>query len=444
MLLHPSTKLVFQTSGPYSHFFGYYDKSPLDSSGRYLLTHRVNFDGRDVTGDDNAVIGYWNIETGVFTELGCTRAFNWQQGAMLQWLPPDYSSRVIYNDRESDRFISVIVDIASKQKQIIPFPIYTVHPSGEFALGVNFERLYFCRKGYCYEGVVKTKWDCPLHEEDGIFRIDLITGETRLLVSTRQVVDMAPVPEIKQGYNWLSHCMWNRSGSRFSFLHRWNDVSQWIAPKGDSLNLAEQPFATRLLTADVTGSNIYLFPDTKFYSHMGWQSDTDFTIWGRQKDVSKNVLVKAHHTVYQKNSPGINFILSIYRGLKRRMSLGNLFYKMLIDSPAYLKMRDCSDQIEILGKGTLKEDGHNTWSPDKRFMLTDTYPDPGNRQHLLLYDLHSDRVTELGHFYAPYVRGYRCDLHPRWDHSGNYIIIDSAHENGKRQTYVFEVTFSDI
>ncbi len=443
-------KIVFQTTGPQSHFFGFYDVSPLDETGRRLLVHRVNFDGRYITKDDKATIGYWDIETGAFTELGVTKAFNWQQGARLQWLPPDYSSRIIYNDREADRFVSVIVDVKSGRRRVIPFPIYAVHPSGEFALGINYERLYFCYKGYCYQGVVNPKWNCAIHEDDGIFRVDLGTGEVDLLVSTRQVADVSPLPEMENGDNWLLHCMWNPSGTRFAFFHRWIDPGQWLYdPDVDLKPLLiggaseageiERPTATRLLTASADGTDIYLFPDSKFYSHMGWKSDTEFTVWGRRKDVHTNPLVKAHRAGHYRESAVLRMALSAYRWFKKRVPIRGRVYKALVDSGAFLQMRDCSDRVEVLGKGVLDEDGHESWHPSGRFMLVDTYPNEERYQRLLLYEAGTDQVKELGRFFAPHTRGYRCDLHPRWDRCGRQIIIDSAHEGGNRQMYVFEL-----
>ncbi len=34
------------TRGPKHHWFGYYDKSPVDRTGRYLLAHESDFAGR--------------------------------------------------------------------------------------------------------------------------------------------------------------------------------------------------------------------------------------------------------------------------------------------------------------------------------------------------------------------------------------------------------------
>ena len=48
-------------------------------------------------------------------DLGTTRAWNWQQGCMLQWLPGS-NSKVIWNDREGNRFVSRILDVHSRER----------------------------------------------------------------------------------------------------------------------------------------------------------------------------------------------------------------------------------------------------------------------------------------------------------------------------------------
>lgn len=80
-------------------------------------------------------------------------------------------------------------------------------------------------------------------------------------------------------------------------------------------------------------------------------------------------------------------------------------------------------------------DGHCSLSPDERFILTDTYPINGlktvyleERDGTQQWQLARVGLTERGPAPA------RCDLHPRWDRQGKYIIFDSTHE-GKRHVY---------
>ncbi|MYD93925.1 MAG: hypothetical protein F4Y02_09575, partial [Chloroflexi bacterium] len=102
------------TSGPASHFFGYYDMPSWDLSGRYLLTQRVNLDVEIPSADDNATIGTVDLEDACrFREISTTRTWSWQQGAMLHWLPRHGPTTIVYNDNDGDRYLARVTDIGS-------------------------------------------------------------------------------------------------------------------------------------------------------------------------------------------------------------------------------------------------------------------------------------------------------------------------------------------
>ena len=87
-------------------------------------------------------------------------------------------------------------------------------------------------------------------------------------------------------------------------------------------------------------------------------------------------------------------------------------------------------------------DGHCSFSPDRKWILTDTYPDKEeSKRTLILYNVEEGRRVDIGRFYAPpEIWGdIRCDLHPRWDRDGKSVTIDSAHE-GHRQIYMLDVS----
>ncbi|MCK5345859.1 MAG: hypothetical protein KAR20_20760, partial [Candidatus Heimdallarchaeota archaeon] len=221
--LYNNFKIYFETPNDgFSYFFGYYDKSPLNKSNTKLLTHRVSFDGRDVRDGDFAEVGYFDISTKQFHAIDKTLAWNWQQGSQLQWMPPVFEDEVIYNSVQDEKFVSIRYNIRTKEKRIIPFPIYVVHPNGKEALAVNYERHYWCRPGYNYQNIKNSKWDVPIHPDDGIFHVDLETGDVKLIIRTQDVVDMAPNEEILSSNNWLEHMMYNPHGDRFLFFHRWH------------------------------------------------------------------------------------------------------------------------------------------------------------------------------------------------------------------------------
>ena len=96
---------------------------------------------------------------------------------------------------------------------------------------------------------------------------------------------------------------------------------------------------------------------------------------------------------------------------------------------------------EIIGKDFLKEDGHMSYHKDKKWLLTDTYPDEHYMRTLKLYSCDQDQEMVLGKFHAPPdLKGeLRCDLHPCWSRDYRQVAIDSIHENGNRQVYIIDV-----
>ena len=95
-----------------------------------------------------------------------------------------------------------------------------------------------------------------------------------------------------------------------------------------------------------------------------------------------------------------------------------------------------------LGNGLLDHDGHGTFSPDGKWMVTDTYPSKGLReQKIYLMDMATQSVLPLGRFVQPeeYTKGkgyWRCDIHCRWSPKGDMIGFNST-QNGSRQVYIF-------
>ena len=82
-----------------------------------------------------------------------------------------------------------------------------------------------------------------------------------------------------------------------------------------------------------------------------------------------------------------------------------------------------------------------TYSPNGRWLLSDTYPDArSDERYLFIYDVENDRRYNIGCFYTPPDLGKhnRCDLHPRWNRDGTRVCIDSVHQ-GSRQLYILDV-----
>ena len=69
-----------------NHFFGYYDKSPLNYPKKFLLSHEVASLGKKLNKNDEARICLTNLENRSIRYIETSKAWNYQQGSQLQWL----------------------------------------------------------------------------------------------------------------------------------------------------------------------------------------------------------------------------------------------------------------------------------------------------------------------------------------------------------------------
>lgn len=377
------------TRGPKFHWFGYYDKDQFDSTGRFVLGMEVDFEHRSPTADDVIKVGMIDLQDGdKWIELGETRAWNWQQGCMLQWVPGT-AGTVLWNDREDGRYVCRILEVQSGKKRTLQHPIYTLSPDGKTGLAPDFRRLNDCRPGYGYAGLPDPNRDVLAPDDAGIWRVDLVTGEQRLLLTFARI---AAIPwEAEGGYgerpkSWFNHLLFNQDGSRFIFLHRWRPVA--ANPRG--------AFQTRMFTANVDGGDLYVIDPSGFSSHFVWRDPT-------------HVFLFTYHPSHQQR-----------------------FYLF----------KDKTREVQAVGPDVMIANGHNTYLPgtDNAWVLNDTYPDKANLQHPYLYHVPSNRRVPLGHFESkpPYRGEWRCDTHPRSSRDGHWACIDSPHAGG-RQMYLLDL-----
>ena len=370
------------TSGPNHHFFGYYDKFPWDATGRYVLALETTFIDRPPTASDEVVVGMVDLhEGGKWIPLDTALAWNWQQGTMLQWMPTAPDRLIIYNKREGDRFVSCVRDVHTGEARMLPRPIYAVSPGGRKAVSVNFSRIHAMRPGYGYAGPPDPWQDEIAPGEDGIHIMDLETGEQRLIVSLAQIAELAPRNSMKEAKSYFNHLQFCRDGSRFLFLHRWGVRNGWRL--------------TRLLTSDPEGAELCCVEDSGLVSHFDWRD--------------------ARHIIAWAGHDGV----------------GNFYYLY----------EDLTKEWEVIGRDVLTCDGHCSYSPDTRWILTDTYPGEDQKRALILFRPEDGLRVDIGRFHSPpEVSGeIRCDLHPRWNRDGTQVCFDSVHE-GSRQMYVVDVS----
>lgn len=402
------------------YFFGYYDKQPWDLSGQRILAHRTAFLDRFPKPVDRAEIGYIDLQgEREFIKFAETTAWNWQQGAQLQWLPNGQSDgeQILFNDRREGRLVTVILDPESCHERIIDAPIYTVSSSGRYALSLNYARLFDMRMDYGIAGLEDRGRNVACPEDDGIYRVDLDSGATELIVSIADVARVERSPLGTKAKHWVNHVMFSPSGGRFCFLHRF-----W---RTDGI------MHSRLFTADAIGGHLRLLFEG-LVSHYCWKDETTILAWaGRRKILGGGGKGGVLTTTARRCLKPIYYAMGKPRILMQKL-VGDSYY-LIEDAPA--------GTAERLAYGHLTTDGHCTISPDGRWVLTDGYTDSQNRLPLFLHNLETAATVEVGRFPTPKdLDGpLRVDLHPRFNRDGTKVCVDSAMD-GTRQMYVIDVS----
>lgn len=370
----------------HEYFFGYYDKSPWDISDRYMLCMRANDTWSDVSPRETAdilIIDTQKSESDPerVKKIADTRAWNVQQSCMLQWLGPDYCSRILYNDFRNGKYVSVILTLSSMEEKVIPAAVYSVSSDGKFALTLDFSRLYELRPGYGYYNVPEVTKGVALPDSTAIWKVDLESGEISDVMKYTDFANFQPRPEMqkKGSVHKVNHIMLSPNGKRFMVLYRW---------------FCGQRKYTRLVTCNADGTDMYVLSDDEMVSHCFWKNNSTILAFENKK----------------KTGPG------------------------------YYLMKDKTDKY-IHCWPQFSNDGHPSYSPDGSLIVTDSYPDRARVASINLMDGNERKKqnTTIARVFAPfkYDNDNRCDLHPRWNHSGDKICFDSVFE-GHRGLYIVE------
>lgn len=358
-------------------FFGFHDKCPWSLDQRMLLAHRYSIPLRMPKPDDTIEVGYFSgRDFKVFTSLGVTSAWNWHQGSMLQWLGE--SNNIVFNDFDGSHHIARIVNKKGENLGTLTMPVAAVSPNGKMALSYNFARLSTVPQAYGYANGEDSEHDKLIPSKDGLYLIDVSTGNVRNLFSIHDVAKIEPEPSMEGAFHYLTHCQFSPSGERFKFFHRWvhNRNFQW----------------TRMISSDLKGNDVFVFPTSGMVSHVAWRDDNHILAYARTK------------------------------------KFGDKYYLFT----------DKTDEYSIIGKESFNSDGHPSFSKDGRWIITDTYPDRFRMRYLVLYDTKEKKRYNLARLYSPSIYSgdkfedlYMCDLHPRWSRDDTMVCFDSAHM-GKR------------
>jgi hypothetical protein len=387
LILHKKTykkntvcKLTPYTGGNET-FFGYYDKTPINSNERYILYHSTGCTTKHKPDPSKPVeIIVQDPKSDEIVLRIPSFAYNWQQGCRTQWLDADH---FIFNDFDVShkKYISRVWSVSNlKEKQVFDYPVQDAYYTDYF-LSLNYQRLMTLRPDYGYSNLPGlNKTELSNTDQDGIWKIDYRTGKGVLLVSLTAMSAVQPNKHMKDAIHKVNHVMISPSGKQFIFLHRYYIGKRRI---------------DRLLLADSTTAKLSLLADYGMISHCFWADNKT--------------------------------ILSYFRGPDKKDA-----YR-LIDTETGIFTMVVDERLEQYGDG--HPHVHGDW------FVTDTYPDKARMQHLILANRKTREVKELGEFFhgLQYSGETRCDLHPRFSPDGRAVFFDSVF-SGKRQFYRMDIS----
>lgn len=381
------------THGPENHFFGYIGHAgtiPWNGTGRYVVCLRTTFQDHMPGRGESADVCLIDTEENFRVEkIDETAGWNPQQGTMFYWNPRAPDTQLIFNDADEDgRVFTVLFDIEERERireyryPDGPFANSGVAQGGGWFCGLNYARMARLRRVTGYVGTRDWTEGIDHPEDDGIFRVDIESGERSLIVSFAQLAEAVeqtrdePVPAL-----FINHTLCNRSDDRIYFFAR----AGWDGNPGKKVN---QPFTVR-----PDGSGLTL--QTGFVGgHPEWEAnDTTRIIGGHDGNL---VLYDTdHHEI-----------------------VGRIATPEIIPKPGGDTALSPDGTRTVTGYGT---DGHyNEWVVYRR---TD-----GAWARTPRFDQH------------PYVKGdLRSDPAPLWNRDGTQILFPSIVEDGTRQLHLITI-----
>jgi hypothetical protein len=408
------SELVVLTSGR-SHFFGFHDLTPWNVATEEMVCLRTDTPEDHIpTHADVAEVVVIDEATRRETVVGVTHAWNWQKGARQRWLPALGRRVVAFNAENATGFECRIVDLDEATTRALPQPLYDICDHAGFGLALNFSKLVRCQPGYGYDHpTLSSSLPAPSCNQDGIFRVDLATGEVKLVLSIADFLKMRGL-EADLGEHYFTHIQISPDGKRFVFMHR------CFLKSGGLVN--------HFVVANTDGSNMRVLLDDKM-SHFDWRDNDRVLVWCRKNTAIKKL----------KESKLLAVARTLYR-LSRKIRLNAV--RQGIYNESFREIDVNTGESVAVGKGVLPEDGHPQVNPCNRDLwINDTYPNSDCDMTLMLYHQPTNRRLDLVKLKTqPGLKetGWRCDFHPRWHPAGMRVCFDSAHA-GRRQLCVLDV-----
>ncbi len=414
----------------------FFDTSPFSPSGRYLACFRLPFEDRLPGPGDAGEVVLVDLHEGTERVVATTRGFETQMGANVNW--GDSDDALIFNDVDTDTWTPRVVKLDPHTGRSVRWPggVYQVSPDGRTAAAASMEKMRRTQFGY---GVLVpdeySRRNVGAVDDDGLFFVDLDTGERRLVLSLAEAAKAIPElrrlsrRDLEEWEIYGFHSKWSTDGERLIFTvrryrHGGQDRFDAFSRKG-----TESEVRFDVLTLRPDGTEVHDAVPAELWEHGG------------------------HHINFFPDGERLSMNLGYLRGGRGR---GLDLVQVDIDGGNLRKITDAVDGS-----------GHPTVHPDGRHLLTDTYfherwADPANGTTPLRWiDLAPAPAPESGGGSGDDGRGegeatereivrmvtkppyqpdgaLRIDPHPAWDRGWGWVAFN-ANVGGTRRVMVADM-----
>jgi hypothetical protein len=379
------------TSGSKHHLFGYIGQCltiPWNASEKYILGMEIDFIDRMPRASDAATIMLVDTQNkNAITHIESTHAWNQQQGTMFYWNPLAAETQFFFNDRDvaTGKVFTVLYDVAARKRvkefrfDDTPIGNGGVAPTGHAFAAINYGRLARLRPVTGYPGALDFSKSSLAPANDGIFLVDIASGNKRLLVSFEQLENLLKSNGKYSAHTglFINHTLWNRSGNMLYFFVRAN----WDVGSGTKISV---PCTIRADGTDLT------YHGKSLGGHPEW-GEGDVLI-GRSGD---------KQVVYDVNTKSI--------------------------------VRQLGDPVVFPDP-----EGDVALSPDGKWFVNGHKS--GTNNYYTFYNMADGSwVRSEGLYKGTFSGDIRIDPAPRWNRGGNAILVPGITPENTRQMFVIRM-----
>ena len=338
-----------------NHFFGYYDKSPMSPSKKYLLSHEVESFGKKIDKIDKAKICFTQLDNKKINYIENTYSWNYQQGSQLQWIS---NEKFIFNNYDGNHIAKIYNINSSKIEKTLKNPIYSMSDNFKIFSSVDYSRIHKYREGYGYLNE-------EYRENESLLKIcSLETSKTIINLKKKNFSEFA---EIDVDNCWIDHILFSPGCYDFIFLLRF---------KNKNSDLLSYVFFY-----DFEKKELYNILSSGMAGHGCWVDSKNFIIWARKKMFT------------QKISKINNLFLKRFIKLIRYIGVPNLIRKKIYGDQYIEFNKEIKYTKELNLEIPMNLSGGHFSFLNKDLMISDTYHDNNFESNLFSYNM-KDKVLK--------------------------------------------------